>query len=162
MKMLKELHQHGKLVSGLNQSFIVLIPKKEEDVTLKDYRPISLIGNIYKILSKILVVRLSRVVGMVISEHQSAFISNRYILDGAVILNEAISEARKKKIGRVIFKIDFAKAYDFVEWGFLDSMMEFFNFDGTWRKWIMECVSTAHASVLVNGTPREIFDWKGD
>lgn len=157
MRMFAEFHRFGKLVNGLNHSFVVLIPKKEEAISLKDYRPISLISCVYKILSKVLAARMSRFVNKIISDHQSAFIGNRFIMDGVVVLNEVINEARKKKMERLIFKIDFAKAYDSVEWSFLDNMLEFFEFDRVWRKWIMECVSTAHISVLVNGSPSGDF-----
>lgn len=157
MKMFDEFHQHEKLVSGLNHFFIVLIPKKEEALTLKDYRPISLIGCVYKIMSKVLAVRLSKVINHIISDCQSAFVSNRSIMDGVVILNEVISEARRKKFERILFKIDFTKAYDSVEWCFLENMLEFFYFNIKWRKWILECVSTAHMLVLVNGSPSGDF-----
>lgn len=54
MKMMKEFHAKGKIVKGLNSSFIVLIPKKERSQTFDDFRPISLIGYIYKIITKTL------------------------------------------------------------------------------------------------------------
>lgn len=67
-----------------------MIPKKDEVMPLSEYRPISLIGCIYKVLSNILVARLSKVLDGLISQNQSVFIGERYILDGGVILNEAI------------------------------------------------------------------------
>lgn len=78
------------------------------------------------------------------------FLLDRLIHDGVVILNEAIEEAKKKKVARIFFKIDFAKVYDSVEWGFLDDMMRILNFDVKWRKWIMESVSSATINVQVN------------
>lgn len=81
----------------------------------------------------------------------------RYILDGVVILNESIEEAKRNNSQRMFFKIDFAKAYDIVEWGFLEELMEFFNFDRKWINWILECITLAHASVLVNGSPTDQF-----
>lgn len=56
-----------------------------------------------------------------------------------------------------VFKIDFAKAYDSVDWGYLRSLMHGFNFNAKWIKWVMECVTSAHASVLVNGSPSREF-----
>lgn len=63
MKMLEDFQQHGRLVQGLSSSFITLIPKREELISLNDYRHISLIGIgcVYKVFSKILVARLSKV-----------------------------------------------------------------------------------------------------
>lgn len=136
MRMLRDFHCNARLIRGFNPSFIILIPKKE-DATLDDYRTISLIGSAYKVLAKLLSKRLSSVMESVISDCQSAFIDKRYILDVVSILNEAVEEAKKKRIERIFFKIDFAKAYDSVDWSYLDMMMEQFNFSRKWRAWIM-------------------------
>lgn len=61
--------------------------------------------------------------------------------DGVVVLNEALEEAKKRKIASIFFKIDFVKAYDSVEWSFLEDMMKLINFDAKWIKWIMKCVN---------------------
>lgn len=157
MRFMEEFHRNGKLVRGLNPSYIVLIPKKEDSRGLNDFRPISLIGSIYKILAKVLAGRLCKVMDSIISENQSAFVGNRMIHDGIVILNEAVEEARRRKIERVFFKIDFAKAYDTVDWKFLEAMFLQFNFCDKWTRWMIECVSTATANVLVNGSPSGEF-----
>ncbi|XP_057809058.1 uncharacterized protein LOC131023530 [Salvia miltiorrhiza] len=155
IKLLQEFHENGKIPKGGNSSFITLIPKKEEACSLDDYRPISLIGSIYKVIAKILAQRLSAVMDSIISENQSAFIKGRFILDGVVILSEVIEEAKREKNGRMIFKIDFAKAYDSVEWDFIDSMLERFNFDPLWRRWMKGRLSSASANVLINGSPSD-------
>ncbi|GKV49125.1 hypothetical protein SLEP1_g55890 [Rubroshorea leprosula] len=79
---IQEFHENGKLVRGLNESFIVLIPKKENPLELEDFRPISLIGAMYKILTKILANRLSRVMQEIIGEQQTAFVKDDTILFG--------------------------------------------------------------------------------
>lgn len=157
MRLLEEFHTNGKIVRGFNLSFITLIPKKDKVITMNDFRLISLIGCVYKIISKILVERLSKVMDNIISENQSAFVRNRLIHDGVVILNESINEVKNKKLARIFFKIDFAKAYNSVEWGFLDDIMKILEFDVKWQKWIMECVSSAKVNVLVNGSPSGEF-----
>lgn len=122
MRMMDKFHEHGRLVKGINPSFIVLIPKKEEAAKMKDFRSISLIGGIYKIISKVLAKRLSSVLDSVISENQSAFVGGRQILDCISVLNEAVDETKKWKLERIFFKIDFAKAYDTVDWETLISL----------------------------------------
>lgn len=62
-----EFAQKGKFVKSLNASFIVLIPKKVEAIELKDFRPISLMGGVYKILAKVLANRLKVVLNKIIS-----------------------------------------------------------------------------------------------
>ncbi|MCH86380.1 cysteine-rich receptor-like protein kinase, partial [Trifolium medium] len=111
----------------------------------------------YKILAKVLANRLRLVVGSVISEAQTAFVKDRQILDGILIANEVVDEARKLQKELLLFKVDFEKAYDSVDWGYLDAVMRKMSFPTLWRKWIKECVCTTTASVLVNGSPTEEF-----
>lgn len=157
MAAMEEFHRNGKLVTGLNTLFVVLIPKKDGSNKFEDFRPISLVGSIYKIISKILARRLAKVMDPLISENQAAFVGRRQILDGIVILNEIVDEARRKKISRFVFKADFAKAYDSVEWNYLEEMMVKMNFGRKWCNWVMECVRTASISVLINGSPSGDF-----
>lgn len=67
-------------MKSINVSFLVLVPKKGGAKDLKDFRPISLVGSIYKLLAKMLVNRLKKVVGKVISKSQNAFVEGRQIL----------------------------------------------------------------------------------
>ncbi|GKU90554.1 hypothetical protein SLEP1_g4537 [Rubroshorea leprosula] len=109
----QEFHEHCKIVKGSNASFIVLIPKLENPQKIEEYRPISLIGVMYKILVKLLANRLGMVIDKVIGEHQMAFLRGKQLAKGAMIANEVIDEAkRKKKKKSFIFKVDFEKAYD--------------------------------------------------
>lgn len=157
VQMMEKFYEKGKIVKGLNSSFIVLIPKKDKSISFEEYRPTSLLGCIYKIIAKILARRLSKVLDGVISGNQSAFVGGRQILDSIVILNELIDEAKKKKLKRFIFKVDFANVYDTVEWNFIDEMMSGMNFSAKWRSWIQECISTTSASVLINVSPSPNF-----
>ncbi|GKV34399.1 hypothetical protein SLEP1_g42774 [Rubroshorea leprosula] len=78
-------------------------------------------------------------------------------MDGVLIANEVIDEAKKKKRKTIMFKIDFEKAYDKVSWEFLEYMMQRMGFCDKWRKWIGECLRTSLVSVLVNGSPTRQF-----
>ncbi|MCH79399.1 cysteine-rich receptor-like protein kinase [Trifolium medium] len=157
MRFCSEFHRNGRLAKGLNATFIALIPKVASPQRLNDFRPISLVGSLYKILAKVLANRLRNVMGSVISESQTAFVQGRQILDGILIANEVVDEARRAKKELLLFKVDFEKAYDSVDWGYLDAAMGRMGFPTLWRKWIKECVCTATASVLVNGSPTEEF-----
>lgn len=83
-------HAHMRFEKSFNASFITLIPKKMGASDLKDFRPISLIGSVYKIIAKVLAQRLRKVVGKIISESQHAFVRNRQILDASFIANEIV------------------------------------------------------------------------
>ena len=78
------------------------------------------------------------------------------ILDGILIANKMIDDIRKSKKELFLFKVDFEKAYDYVDWGYLDVVMGI-SFPTLWRKWIKECIGIASASMFVNGSPVEDF-----
>ncbi|GJT86888.1 RNA-directed DNA polymerase, eukaryota [Tanacetum coccineum] len=154
---IREFFISSKFPPGCNSSFIALIPKKHDAKFVKDYRPISLIGCFYNIVSKILANRLKMVISELISDVQSAFVSNRQILDGPFILNELISWCKAHKSKAMIFKVDFEKAFDSVRWDFLDIILRNFGFGIKWRGWIQGCLSSAMGSILVNGSPTAEF-----
>jgi len=160
MHFLSDFHMNGKLSKGINNTFISLIPKIECLQRLNDFRPISMVGSLYKILSKVLSNRLRRVMPSVISETQSAFIHGRQILDGIVIANEIVEDAKRLKKDLLLFKVDFEKAFDSIDWSYLEAVMKQINFPTLWRKWIMECVSTTSTYVLVNGSPTDEFKFE--
>ena len=96
-------------------------------------------------------------IGSVVSDSQSAFLKGKQILDGILIANEAIDEARRMGKELLMFKVDFEKAYDSVDFKYLDSVMVNMNFPTIWWKWIYECIGTTTTSVLVNGSTTEEF-----
>nr|GEW16164.1 hypothetical protein [Tanacetum cinerariifolium] len=102
---------HGSIPKGGNSTFITLIPKIPNANMVKDFRPISLIGSIYKIVAKILANRLVTVLGGLVNEIQSAFVADRQILDGPFILNEIVHWCKKRNKQAMVFKVDFEKAY---------------------------------------------------
>ena len=134
MRFVFDFHRNWKLTKGINTTFIALIPKVDSPQSLNDFRPISLVGSLYKILAKLLANRLRQVIGSVVSETQSAFVKNRQILDGILIANEVVDEARKSKKELMLFKVDFEKAYGSVDLEYLDSVMGKIYFPNLWRK----------------------------
>ena len=90
---------------------------------LKDYMHISLVGCIYKLLAKIPANRLKNVLPRIISPFQGAFVVGRQILDGVLIANELVDFRKKSKKEGVLLRINLEKAYDHVEWDFVDYML---------------------------------------
>ncbi|KAJ9565542.1 hypothetical protein OSB04_001508 [Centaurea solstitialis] len=142
---------------GSNSSFITLIPKVRDPLSFIDYRPINLIGCISKVISKVLAERIKIVMDSVISNSQSAFITGRSILDGPLIVNEVISWAKKMRKKILIFKADFAKAFDSLNWNFLDNVLLQMGFGLRWRSWVKGLTRTTKCSVLINGVPSREF-----
>ena len=150
-------YETGYIPRGSNASFITLIPKKESPISLGDYRPISLVGCVYKLIAKILTNKLKGVLENVIDMKQSAFLSGRGLFDSVLIANETVDYLRKDRVKGVIVKVDYEKAYDSVEWNFLEYMMRRLGFVNKWINWISMCLKSATVSVLVNGSPTKEF-----
>lgn len=157
VEFLQEFQITGVLPKAITASFLALIPKVNNPQNLKEYRPICLIGCLYKILSKVLASRLKKVIAKLISPCQSAFISGRQILDGVLMINEVVDLAKRRKDECLLFKVDFEKAYDSVSWSFLTYMLNRMGFDKRWIGWIQACVFSSSMSVLVNGSPTDEF-----
>jgi len=155
--------EHGSFDKSLNHTNICLIPKTSEAKHLSEYRPIALCNVSYKVISRVLVERLQRHLSSIISEEQAAFIPGRVITDNVLIAHEVIHALKVKKRCANSFlaiKTDITKAYDRLEWDFLQATMFRFGFDVKWIKWIMTCVRTTTYSVNINGAPHGFIEPK--
>ena len=157
MGFFREFFQNDQFVKSLNTTFLVLVPKGRSVEDLKDLRPISLVGSLYKILSKVLANRIKRVLSLVISQSQNAFVEGRQILDAVLIANEAVDSILRGKEKGILCKLDMEKAYDHIRWDFLMQMLEKMGFGSKWIRWINWCISTASFSVMINGSPSGFF-----
>ena len=144
------------LLSSINHTFVTLIPKVKNPKKVIEYRPISLCNVVYKLILKVLANSLKLVLPHVISNTQSAFVPGHLITDNISVAFETLHHMHNQRGGRtgsMALKLDMSKAYNKVEWSFLQQVMIRMGFDPKWVSLIMECVSTVSYSLFINGEP---------
>ena len=142
---------HPELV---NHTFLTLIPKTPNPEHAHKYQPISLCNVLYKIFSKVLANRLKKVLPDIIIEHQATFVKDRLISNNILVTFETLHCMKNHKSGNsgfMAFKLDMSKAYDRMEWSFLEVLMQKMGFDKRWIDLIMIYVKTVTYSIIVNG-----------
>ena len=150
-------YEQSAFIKSINNTFLVLLPKEGGAEDLGDFRPISLLGGLYKLLAKVLANRLKKVIEKVVSIDQNAFVMGRQILDASLIANEVIDAWQKREEKGLICKLDIQKAYDSLNWQFLMKVMRKMGFGSKWLGWMWSCISTTKFLVLVNGVPIGFF-----
>ena len=124
----------GTIPANFNHTFISLIPKIKNPEKAKDFRLISLCNMLYKIIAKTIANHFKKLLPKLVSETQCALMSNHLILDNILVALETLhylKSKRRGKSGLMALKLDMNKAYNRVEWIFLEKIMEKLGFDGT-------------------------------
>lgn len=146
--------ERAEIPNEINETLVTLIPKVPHPESINQFRPISCCTFLYKVISKIFVARLKDAMPDLISPMQSGFIQGRQIQDNLLIVQEAFHAInRPGALGRnhSIIKLDMNKAYDRVEWKFLESSLLAFGFSTNWVKMIMILVSGVSYNYKING-----------
>ncbi|GAU21466.1 hypothetical protein TSUD_241890 [Trifolium subterraneum] len=158
-KFVKLAFENGKYDNKVYETLIVLLPKRDNRVSFKDFCPISLCNVTYKLISKIIVSRPRPFLDGIVSPLKNSFIPGRSTKDNAIILKEVLHFMRKtkKKKGDMVFKLDLEKADDRVNWNFLKEMLELFKFPRRIISLIMFGIISSSNTILWNGSKIEAF-----
>lgn len=143
-----------KLPNGLNDTLVVLIPKKKEASKMLELRPISLCNVLYKVVLKTLANILKQILLEVVEEAQSAYVPRRLITDNIIVAYEIMHYMGRKRDGLYglgALKLDISKAYNKIGWGYLKHVLQALGFNNRWVELVMMCVSNVHFKILFGG-----------
>jgi hypothetical protein len=143
----------GRGFQGLNQALLILLPKRPDAAALGDYRPISLIHIFAKLVAKTLASRLAPRMESLVDRNQCAFIRKRCIHDNFMLVQQTARFLHRMKEPRVMLKLDIARAFDSVSWGFLVEVLRKMGFGPRFCELVAILLSTASTRVMLNGEP---------
>ena len=132
----------------INRSYMVLLPKKTNAVTVDAFRPICLQNCSVKIIAKILTLQLQQEISKLIDGHQTGFIQGRSIAESFVHAVELTQLCHKRRKPSLVNKLDFAKAFDTVNWDGLLHILQARGFDTKWRQWVLGLLQSSWSAVL--------------
>jgi retron-type reverse transcriptase len=141
----------------LNFAFITIIPKEKDARTMNKFRPISLLNCSYKIFTRVLTSKMTKVVDRLIASNQTAFIKARYILESVVTAHEILHSVHHNKSQGFVLKLDYEKAYDKVNWEFLINILEKRGFGGKWIDWIRCILHRGSMGLTINNSEGQFF-----
>ncbi|KAK2401903.1 hypothetical protein QL285_051464 [Trifolium repens] len=148
----QEFFVEGKIYNAINSTFVTLIPKHTAAKTIKEYRPISCCTTIFKIISKILTLRLSRVLGSIINLSQAAFVPGQHIHDHILLAYELIrGYSRIGGTPKCMMQLDLQKVYDTIDWHALHHILSQIGLPSQFIHWIMLAVTTVSYKFNIQG-----------
>ena len=147
----------GSLSPEINRGIIKLLPKEGDKTLIKNWRPISLLNVSYKILVKVLALRLVHILPKFVNSSQTGFIKGRYILENLITAWEAMDWAKCSHQNSAFLLLDFEKAYDRVEWKFIIMMLQSFGFPPYFCMAVQSLLTDACAQIEINGSISDSF-----
>lgn len=153
-RVFQDFFEKATINVNLDETYICLIAKKIDAKRVGYNRPISLTTCLYKIMARVLSERLKQVLPNTVTDNQFAFVVGCQIIDASLIVNELIDLYTRNKTKGMVIELDIEKAFDMVDWEFLDNITVVKGSGNKWRRWIMGCISSTNFSIIINGHPR--------
>jgi hypothetical protein len=143
--------EEGRLSPALSNGSIRIIPKKGDLSQIKNWRPISLLNCIYKIVSKTINNRLKTVTDRILSRAQKGFTSSRFLQEVLINVIETIAKCNNENAAGLILAIDEAKAFDSLSHDFMEKTWNFFGFGENFKK-MLSTITRGRASCVIMDT----------
>eukprot|EP00253_Pinus_taeda_P008065 PITA_08065 len=156
-EVVEESRKKGEIYGPFNATFIALIPKREDSESFEDFRPISLCNAIYKIIAKVIAVRLKPILSSCISNEQFGFLDGHQIHEAIGVAQETIHSIRQARKKGAVLKLDLSKAFYRISWTYLRLLLTHLGFKVEFINWIMGCISNVCFAVLINGAASQFF-----
>lgn len=158
---IKKFFAMNFLPATANSTILFLVPKFPGATKISDFRPISCLNTIYKVISRIVVKRLKPVLSALILPSQTSFVQGRLLVENTTLAGELINGYHKNKgEKRIAIKVDIAKAFDTLSWEFLFSCLEGLGFPERYIRQLKACVCTTSFMVGYNGNVHVYFKGK--
>ena len=152
---------HNLLSEEQRRAVLRLIPKHGKDLTyLKHWRPISLLNTDYKILAQVLATRMQKILPEIISKDQNGYLTGRFIGMNIRTIVDSIEYSKRNKLNTLLAFLDFEKAFDKINWEFIDKCLVGFGFGSNFRKWIKIMYTDISSAVINNGFTTQYFKLK--
>ena len=151
--------QYGELSTEQKRGIITLIPKKGKNrLQLKNWRPITLLNTDYKLLTKALAVRLKSILPNIINEDQTGYVKGRFIGTNIRLVEDIIHFTESYNKPGILLNIDFEKAFDTINWNFLEKSLLAFNFGPHFIHFIKTCYHNTSSCIINNGNISQWFN----
>jgi hypothetical protein len=160
LHLFSDVHAGTAQLGTINCTHVVLLPKTDGVLSPSSFRPISLQNSSVKTLCKALTSRLQAQIGSLVDKHQSGFLSGRSISENFVFATELVQSYFKRQAPTLVWKLDFSKAFDSINWSSLHLILLARGFPALWCDWMEMILTTSKTAILLNGFPDAWIDCK--